>query len=154
MAERESDLQGLGTVAYGRARASSQRLAIAATVENSAKHAFSAEDIAFEVRRDTPSVGLATVYRAVAAMQAAGFIEAVGERDGATLYARCGHTGHHHHLVCTGCGAVVDIECPLVAGRGAGTDGFRVTGHSLVMHGLCPRCQADSAGDEPRAASV
>jgi Fur family ferric uptake transcriptional regulator len=147
MAQRESDVQGLGDMAYGRARTSSQRLAIAATVEDSAKHAFSAEDIASEVRRDSPTVGLATVYRAVAAMQEAGFIEAVGERDGATLYARCGHKGHHHHLVCTGCGAVVDIECPLAAERD-GAGGFQVTGHSLVMHGLCPHCRPDTAGDE------
>lgn len=141
----QSELRELGEAAYGTARMSPQRLAIAVAVEASAKHAFSAEDIATEVRRHSPRTGLATVYRAVAAMQTMGFIEAVAERDGATLYARCGLTEHHHHLVCAGCGAVVDIGCPIGIGRGSETSGFRVTGHSLVLHGLCPRCQQDES---------
>ena len=137
----ESDLQTLGEAAYGTARVSPQRLAIAAAVEASARHAFSADDIATEVRRGSPSTGLATVYRAVAVMQSTGFIEAVGERGGAILYARCGRQGHHHHLVCTSCSAVEDIECPIWIDGRTDSNSFRVTGHSLVLQGLCPRCQ-------------
>ena len=72
------------------------------------------------------------------AMEEAGFIEAVGSRGNAALYVHCAQEGHHHHVVCTSCGAVADAECsvPTVA-----TNGFAITGHELSLWGLCPRCQ-------------
>jgi Fur family transcriptional regulator, ferric uptake regulator len=145
--ERCVDPKSLGREAYGAGRVSPQRAAIALAVDASSDRAFSAEDLAAAVRRETRDVGLATVYRAVAAMEAAGFIEPVGERAGATLYARCGRTGHHHHLMCTSCGTVADATCPVGVTPDAGDSGFRITGHSLVLYGLCPRCQ----GAEPKA---
>jgi Fur family transcriptional regulator, ferric uptake regulator len=134
------DPKTLERTAYGAGRISPQRTAIALAVEASADHAFSAEDLTAVVRRQTPGVGLATVYRAVAAMEAAGFIEQVGVRQGATIYARCVHGGHHHHLMCTECGTVADAECPMDP-RAVAPEGFRVTGHSLVLYGVCPACQ-------------
>ena len=73
-------------------------------------------------------------------MEAAGFIEPVGARGHATLYLHCPHEGHHHHVVCTGCGAVAAAECSVVDSA-VGADGFIITGHDLTLYGLCPRCQ-------------
>jgi len=133
----------LGSTTYGSARVSPQRLAIAEAVEASAHRTFSADDIAREVRRRSPKIGLATVYRAMAAMQSAGSIEGVGERDGAIVYARCGQKAHHHHVVCTSCGAVEDVDCPIDVDAAASLGGFLVTGHSLVLRGLCAGCQQE-----------
>jgi Fe2+ or Zn2+ uptake regulation protein len=131
----------LGREAYGPSRKSTQRIAIAEAAETLADHAFSAEELASEVRGHLPGIGVATVYRAVAAMSSTGFIEPVGVRDGAVLFARCGHSGHHHHLVCTSCGAVRDAECPVRVDPAREMGGFRVTSHDLVLYGLCPPCQ-------------
>ncbi|MEU1460753.1 Fur family transcriptional regulator [Streptomyces sp. NPDC005727] len=49
----------------------------------------------------------------------------------------------HHHVVCTGCGAVDQIPAPVVAEAlqaAAGVTAFRP--ESLVLSGLCPGCQA------------
>jgi Fur family ferric uptake transcriptional regulator len=106
------------------------------------RSAFSAEDLAETLRAEGVRVGTATVYRAVAAMEASGFIEPVGVRDGAAVYTRCRGEGHHHHLVCESCGRVEEAPCDLadaVAKAALGT-GFVVTRHEFTLHGLCPAC--------------
>jgi Fur family ferric uptake transcriptional regulator len=125
---------------------SPQRLAIARVADSSLDRAFSVDELAERVRRCEPGIGLATVYRAVAAMEAAGFIEPLGTRDGATLYARCRHDGHHHHLLCTGCGAVADVACPVPPETTDRPSGFEVTGHRLVIYGTCAACSGKPAG--------
>lgn len=133
--------------AFGGGRASSPRLAIARAAERSAG-AFSVEDLA---RRASEALGgrvaTATAYRAVAAMVATGYLEHLGVRDGTALYARCSGAGHHHHLVCTSCGAIAEAPCPLAGAVGAHAQraGFRVTGHEVAIYGVCARC-SDEAG--------
>lgn len=143
------DLAAFGREAYGSSRVSAQRLVIARAVEAVVSQAFSIDDLAALVRREDAGIGLATVYRAVAAMEAAGFVEALDTRDGATLYARCRHGGHHHHLVCTGCGAVADVECPVITTPVREVADFEVTGHRLVLYGRCGACRS-GATSEPR----
>jgi Fur family transcriptional regulator, ferric uptake regulator len=143
----------LGRAAYGSGRVSTQRLAIARVADEALDRAFSVDDLAASVRREVPGIGLATVYRAVAAMESAGFVESLGTRDGATLYARCSHDGHHHHMLCTGCGAVTEVGCPMDPHLAVRSAGFRITGHHLVIYGTCPACcdmaAAGGAADGP-----
>ena len=132
---------------YGLARRSRQRdeLALAA---GSLCGAFTVEDLASKARGGRGVPGTATVYRAVRAMLETGFIEAVGERDGHALYVRCADEAHHHHLVCTSCGAVGHAPCPLDERllADAARQGFTVTGHDVVIRGLCAACAATGAG--------
>lgn len=133
--------------AYGNARLSAQRRVIADTAAT-LERAFTVEDLADSVRARDASIGLATVYRAVNALEAASSMERVGERGGSTLYAYCRHGGHHHHLVCTECGRVEHAPCLLgesaVAEVSAG--GFRITGHEMKLFGLCPSCAGPGTG--------
>jgi Fe2+ or Zn2+ uptake regulation protein len=138
-----TDNDALGRSAYAGSRVSPQRIAIARAADG-VTSAFSVEDLIAAVRRDAPGVGAATVYRAVAAMQAAGFVEALGTRGGSALYARCRSGGHHHHLVCTGCGAVADAECAMVPASFPAPAGFHVTGHDLVLYGECAKCRDEA----------
>ena len=135
----DSTSDNIGRAAFGDGRVSVQREVIARVARDTGA-AFSADDLWAAVRHESPGIGLATVYRAVTAMEAAGFIQAVGTRAGATLYIHCGKSGHHHHVVCTGCGAVADAECS-VSATSTGADGFAITGHELTIYGLCPGCQ-------------
>jgi Fur family ferric uptake transcriptional regulator len=136
---------GLSEVAYGTGRSSTQRLAVARAAV-AFPGAFNVEDLVVAARLVDPGVGTATVYRAVAAMQETGFLERVGERRGTALYARCDSVGHHHHIVCTGCGAVAHAPCPLddAARAHAVRSGFVVTHHQVDIYGLCALCAADS----------
>jgi len=94
------------------------------------------------VRREDERAGaIATVYRAVAAMEDNAFLARVGTRAGAALYCRCQEASHHHHVVCDGCGKVAVAECPgeLATGETA-PSGFLITRHEITLYGLCPAC--------------
>lgn len=131
--------------AYGDARVTVPRLAVAEAAE-AARGAFTVEELAELVRRDHPEhASPATVYRAVAAMVSAGYLERVGVRAGSGLFARCHAAAHHHHIVCDGCGRTVEADCPLgqAIEGGAATHGFTITRHEVTLYGLCPACGAD-----------
>lgn len=57
-------------------------------------------------------------------------------------------TGHHHHLVCSSCGAVQDFTAPShlertvdkVMAEVAARTGFTSNAHSLKLLGLCRSC--------------
>ncbi|MBE0476365.1 MAG: transcriptional repressor [Coriobacteriia bacterium] len=134
---REEEL----TAAFGGGRVSAQRRAIAECACGMSS-AFTIDELARAAARTRPGIGVATVYRAVAALAATGFLEAVGSRAGSTLYIRCAYDSHHHHLVCTSCGAVAEAACPLAAGAlgGAEQAGYVVTSHEVTIYGLCPAC--------------
>jgi len=106
--------------------------------------AFTVEDVHAHLAGTPDSVGLATVYRAVAALIETGFLATVGTRSGVALYAHCTGGDHHHHLVCTGCGTVAAVDCPLDAGLKAAASrlGYTITGHEVVLYGLCAACGA------------
>lgn len=129
---------------YGRARVSAARKAIAQCAR-AFTGAFTVDELTNQVRAlDSRAGATATVYRAVAAMQEAGYLERVGERGGSALYARCSHTDHHHHIVCDSCGSTTPAECPLGPElvNTANSAGFTITRHSVTLYGLCPNCSA------------
>lgn len=131
-----------------RGRVSPQRLSIARAAD-AMPGAFSAEDLLRRARADAGGIGAATVYRALAAMAESGFVEQVGPRDGAALYARCRSGGHHHHLVCTSCGSVAEADCDVAAAVDSASrgSGFVVTRHEFNLFGLCASCARRGAAE-------
>lgn len=130
--------------AYGAARVTPQRTLIA-RMAAALPHSFTVDELAAAVHAADPAIGLATVYRAVTSMAEARYLERIGERDGAAIYARCEGCSakeHHHHVVCEECGRVARAECPLVpdVATTAGPEGFVVTRHEVTLYGLCPDC--------------
>lgn len=128
--------------AYGTGRVTPQRTLIA-RLASARSGAFTVEALAEAVRSLDPAIGLATLYRAVAAMERCGFLERVGEREGSALYVRCRASGsgeHHHHVVCEGCGRVEVAGCPLPEFEAPSRSGFLVTRHEVTLYGLCPDC--------------
>ena len=100
-----------------------------------------AQQIHEQLRAGGDGVGLATVYRTLQAMADADEVDVVRKTDGEAAYRRCSTIGHHHHLVCTGCGRVVGIECPIAEAtlNAAEREGHLVTSHQIVLYGLCSR---------------
>jgi len=87
-------------------------------------------------------VGLTTVYRALQNMADAGEVDVTRTPSGEQLFRQCSR-GHHHHLVCRGCGRTVEVAGPTVehwADRVAGEHGFVDISHTLEIFGTCPAC--------------
>jgi Fe2+ or Zn2+ uptake regulation protein len=100
------------------------------------------EDLLREARLVAPATSLATVYRTLERLGAAGRIKRATLRSGAVGYAYCG-TDHHEHAICVGCGRLRPLSPCLISGAPA-LGGFVVTTHVLDFYGLCERCAADA----------
>ena len=119
-------------------RTSSKRSAIAAVLEETSDFR-SAQDIHEMLRRSGPKVGLATVYRTLQAMHAAGEVDALRGDTGEVTYRSCSQS-HHHHLVCRECGRAVEVKGPAVekwADATAAEHGFSDVSHTVEIFGIC-----------------
>lgn len=100
------------------------------------------QEIHDRIRHEGSAVGLATVYRTLAAMATAGELDAIRTPDGQVAYRTCS-PGHHHHLVCRTCGRTEEITLPGLEAmvRTLATDnGFRRIDHELEFFGICANC--------------
>ncbi|MGH3412698.1 MAG: Fur family transcriptional regulator [Marmoricola sp.] len=125
-------------------RPTRQRRAVATALE-SFDDFHSAQEIHEALRDSGDHVGLSTVYRTLQAMADADELDALHTRAGETLYRRCS-SSHHHHLVCRGCGATLEVEGPTVerwTRAVASTHGYTDVSHTLEVFGTCPDCQAE-----------
>jgi len=88
------------------------------------------------------SISLATVYRALHLFKELGLVD---ERHlGQTrCYYEVKHSVEHYHLVCRGCGRVIEFESPLIrrlADKVRREYGFDVTRAELYLEGYCQQC--------------
>jgi Fur family ferric uptake transcriptional regulator len=107
-----------------------------------AKGHVTSEELYEAVLQLSPDLGAATVYRALKLFCEAGVARAHHFRDGVTLYEREGH--HHDHLICQGCGAIVEFERETIEEeqlKVAAQYGYVLTQHRHILYGICPRCQ-------------
>jgi Fe2+ or Zn2+ uptake regulation protein len=84
-----------------------------------------------------------TVYRVLADLTEAGFLEQVRLGDGVSRFEI--QEVAHHHAVCTRCGATEDVSVPAVhalASRLRRDTGFVLGHHPLLLPGLCATCAA------------
>ncbi len=90
-----------------------------------------------------PGIGIVTVYRTVELFLGIGLLRALTLDDGKLRYEMNRPDHHHHHLVCNGCGVVVEFEtCNFqqVAEEIEKVTRFRIDEHTLEAYGLCPAC--------------
>ena len=89
---------------------------------------------------------LATIYRSMHLLESMGMVKRFDFGDGVARFelVGAGENAHHHHLICTRCSVVVEIEeCfpreleDTIASR----NGFKSVSHKLEFFGLCPQCQ-------------
>ncbi|MWB98222.1 Fur family transcriptional regulator [Agromyces seonyuensis] len=105
----------------------------------------SAQALHSQLQRAGSTVGLATVYRALGTLAAAGDADTLQSPEGEALYRACS-TGHHHHLICRNCGLTVEISADSVeswAQQVAAEHGFTRAAHVVDVFGLCAECSAD-----------
>src|SRR5713226_8627251 len=104
---------------------------------------FTVDDLWQEIREEEPHLGRATVYRSIEKLVTLGLLDRIEFADGTHHYRVCG-SEHHHHLTCTRCHRVVEVDICLPVDQfnsiGDQTD-FAIEGHSLTLFGRCADCR-------------
>ena len=122
-------------------RVTPQRSVILETVAHLGGHPTVTEVYRQAVRR-LPGMNAATVYRTLEALRAAGLVD--GMDDGGPERFSLRDLDHpHHHLVCTRCGAVAELDpAPVLsfATRIRRGTAFRLDTEHLTLTGLCRKC--------------
>ena len=96
-----------------------------------------------KVRQEHPSIGQVTVYRTLEILAALGLICRVHAGGRSSSY-KVAPSEHHHHLICSDCGTVVDFSgCDLdeLEKKLAQQTGFNIESHLLEFLGRCQNCQ-------------
>ncbi len=106
----------------------------------------SPEEVYAVVRKQIPSISLATVYKTLHTFVESGVLRELSLHHGSLRVDAV--TKPHHHLVCTKCKAVFDLdedtlEAPHIVGKLP--QGFRVQGISVELHGLCRQCSKSNS---------
>ena len=122
-------------------RATAGRVAVLEALESMAHT--DAERVYRAVSDVLPTTSIQSVHNILADLTTAGLIRRIEPAGSAALYER--RIGdNHHHVVCTRCGAVGDVDCvigaaPCLSPSDAG--GFTVRTAEVTFWGLCPSCQ-------------
>lgn len=107
-----------------------------------------AEGIYSLVKRDVPRISLATVYKALEALVAAGLATKLECGSAPARYDW--DLREHYHTRCLRCGEIRDLPLGLKTSFPKGpldVDGFKVLGHRLEALGYCVRCQTKAPPD-------
>ncbi len=138
--ERSRDIAGkLSRQGY---RLTPQRVMILDAIENSDNH-ISAEEIYSQVVATYPKINISTVYRTLELLKQLGLIYEIDLGEGRIGY-HPESRGHHHHLICRNCGAVIDVgESVLFPIQAILLQAFefRADLRHLAIFGLCKNCQ-------------
>ena len=129
-----------------------QRRAVLRVLSSSQEH-LTAADIYEKVRPECPSIGLVTIYRLLQILIELGFICEVHTNDNSHCYLARRQLAHHHHLICSGCGAVVEFTDCNLSGLGkrlSRETGFEIESHLLEFIGRCRNCQKEATSDSIR----
>lgn len=92
-----------------------------------------------EASLSVAGLGVATAYRAVAALLEEGSVESVEIPGEPARYERA-DKGHHHHFRCERCDRVFDVGGCLENLRKLAPPRFRVKAHAVTLYGLCSSC--------------
>lgn len=127
------------------------REAILDLFSRTSKH-MSAKEIYATLYRMYPGIGLTTIYRTLDLLVRMGLINKFSIGDGQSRYEfKSGKKNeHHHHLICTNCGKIIDYsdfikeELELVKkteNNLARKYNFIVRDHNIEFYGLCENCK-------------
>ena len=126
-------------------RVTPQRVVVHRALRELDRHV-TADELLDAVTDRLPSVSLPTIYATCELLEELGMIRRV-QRAGTTLFDP--RTEPHHHLVCTTCGSVDDLELELDSAdlqRAAAGIGFAPERVEAIVHGRCAACAAQAAG--------
>lgn len=109
---------------------------------------FGAGHLLQRVEEQAPAIGRATVFRTLQLLCDVGLLERLRLESGQEAYVLGHACHHHHHMVCSRCGRVEEIEgCGVESyiEKVAKERGFVLNGHALEMFGHCAACNQGGA---------
>ncbi len=123
-------------------KATNQRALILEIIRRGQGH-LDADEVYRQAREKQPRLSLSTVYRTLRMFKKRGLVEEL-HFDEAHHHYEVKPSVEHHHLICLGCGKVVEFECSLSQRMRediAKEKDFEVTGVEVEMTGYCPNCR-------------
>ena len=102
-------------------------------------HHMSAEEVYKALIEQGEDVGLATVYRVLTQFEQAGIVERHNFENNLSVF-EITQEEHHDHLVCDVCGKIIEFHNEIIEEeqtKVAAEHGFKLSGHSLVLYGIC-----------------
>jgi Fur family peroxide stress response transcriptional regulator len=123
-----------------------QRLAIVKILAKSEGHP-SVEDIHARIKKDFPTMSLATVYRNILLIKSLGEVLELGFPDWSNRYDG-NRPIPHPHVICIKCKKIVDPDLESLdemKKEVAVETHFKILSHRLDFFGLCSDCMAEKA---------
>lgn len=120
---------------------SRQRELILKTLKENCIHP-TAEQLYELIRREEPTVSLATVYRNLNLLAENGMVKKIEGLDGTAHFDH--QTFDHYHFICTKCNRVFDIPCDIAHDLAQDVEsrtGFRIASYDVSFRGTCKSCQ-------------
>lgn len=126
-------------------RNTSQRASILEIIRHGQGH-LDADEVHRRARKTQPRLSLSTVYRTLQTLKELGLIEEV-HLDETHHHYEIKDADKHHHLICLGCGKVVEFASSALKkmeNEVSRENGFEITGTEVRMTGYCPECRKES----------
>lgn len=124
-------------------KATSQRAIVLDIIRQGGEGHLDADEVYRRAREKQPGLSLSTVYRTLHRLKNLGLIEEVHFDEGHHHYEMKPFL-EHHHLVCLGCGRVIEFKYPLtqrVRESVPAAKGFEIVSTEVRMAGYCPKCR-------------
>ena len=105
----------------------------------------STEDLYLKVRSKYPNIGYATVHRTLKLFAECGIAAERNFGDGQGRFEPMHGEEHHDHLVCSGCGLIIEFENAQIEklqDKVAREHNFTIENHRLELYGKCSVCAA------------
>lgn len=105
-----------------------------------------AERVAELVRAEIGAISRQAVYNTLGTLVDKGILRRIQPIGSPSLYEDRVHD-NHHHLICRGCGRVVDVDCATGAAPCLTLDddmGFEIDEAEVIHWGRCPACRGRS----------
>ena len=103
-----------------------------------------------ELRAAEPAMPYSSIYRTLAVLTTAGVLARLAGVDGTARFELTERVSgeHHHHLVCTDCGAMIPVVLPKQVESGLSVAecdarrcmGFVIDSHRVELLGRCRAC--------------
>ncbi|MBU7594878.1 peroxide-responsive transcriptional repressor PerR [Metabacillus halosaccharovorans] len=131
----------LDTLKQTGVRITPQRHAILEFLVDSMIHP-TADDIYKALEGKFPNMSVATVYNNLRVFREVGLVKELTYGDASSRFDFV--TSDHYHVICEGCGKIVDFSYPgldEVEALAAHVTGFKVSHHRMEIYGLCNSCE-------------
>lgn len=125
-------------------RVTAARLAVLGVLDES-PHS-TARTVTDNVRNALGHVSTQAVYDVLSACESSGLVRRIQPPGTPARYET--RTGdNHHHLLCTRCGRVADVDCAVGSApclTPSNDHGFHIDSAQVVFTGTCPQCLGDT----------